>query len=244
MNLPNQIPQLLFFEQDSKIDGYSWILESYIKGQNVDRLNLQQFNSLGTLLARVHQSNRQFKEMQLWEKFLQACKTFGDQNDLLNHPDTRLRQLVEFAHDDLFPGFEPKLTNIELTLIHGDATPSNVLVDGPSVGLIDWELSSLSDAMAEFSTIYYEDIDYNKGKWRLKITPEEKQELFEGYRSAGGKIDEERVRFWISFDKLGAAVFLYWRIHESGREADNEQLAQYRADYSSIIDSLEQQFLS
>lgn len=243
LNLPNQIPQLIYFDQNSKIDERSWIVESFIKGQSVERLNLQQFNSLGKLLAKVHEANRQSKELQLWDKFLQACKTFGDESYLLSHPDSNLRQLIKVAHDQLFPSFQLKLENIELTLIHGDATPSNVLVSDTSVGLIDWELSSLSDPMAEFSTIYYEDIDYNKGKWRLKIKPEEKRELFEGYRSAGGKIDEERIKFWISFDKLGAAVFLYWRINESGREANIKQLEQYQADYSNIISSLEKQFL-
>lgn len=244
LNLPNQVPRLLYFEQDSKIDGRSWILESYIKGQSIERLNLQQFNAFGNLLAKVHQANRKSKELQLWPKFLQACQTFGNENDLLNHPDNRLRNLVNYAHDNLFPSFEPRLANIELTLIHGDATPSNVLAGEASIGLIDWELSSMSDPMAEFSTIYYEDIDYNKSKWRLKITPEEKRELFKGYQSVGGKIDEERVKFWINFDKLGAAVFLYWRIHESNRDASAKQLEQYRADYSNIVSSLEKQLLS
>jgi Ser/Thr protein kinase RdoA (MazF antagonist) len=244
LNLPNQVPKLKYFNEDSKINGSAWILEDFINGKTIERLSVRQFYNLGKLLAQIHKSNTESAELQLWPKFLEACQAFGDEYFLLNHPDNQLKLLIVIAHQDLFPEFQPKLSNIKLTLIHGDATPSNVLMDGDSVGLIDWELSSISDPMAEFSTIYYEDIDYNKGKWRLKITPDEKSELFNGYESVGGEIDEERVKFWICFDKLGAAVFLYWRIHESGREADSKQLEQYQADYLSIINSLEQQLLS
>jgi aminoglycoside phosphotransferase (APT) family kinase protein len=244
LHFASQVPGLIYFDANSRIDGCSWILEEYIDGLTVNRLNLRQFNALGKLLAQVHQSNHHPNEIQLWPKFLQGCKLFGTEDFLLKHPDDELRQLMQFANENLFPEFQHSFMNIEQTLIHGDATPSNILVNRDDVALIDWELSSFSDAMAEFSTIYYEDIDYNKGMWRLRIKPEEKRELFDGYESAGGLIDEERIKFWITFDKLGAAAFLYWRIHDSGREANSEQLNQYRADYSSIVSSLEQQLLS
>ncbi len=43
--------------------------------------------------------------------------------------------------------------DLELSLIHGDATPSNVLVDGQKINLIDWEFARFSDPMRDFSTI-------------------------------------------------------------------------------------------
>ncbi len=93
--------------------------------------------------------------------------------------------------------------------------------------------------MAEFSTIYYDDIEYNKGRWRVHITPDEREALFNGYEDAGGVIEQERLDVWMIFDKLGAAVFLYWRIYESGRDTTNEQLSQYRLDLGNLLNSLE-----
>jgi thiamine kinase-like enzyme len=125
-------------------------------------------------------------------------------------------------------------------LIHGDATPSNILIQNDNVSLIDWEFSKYKDPMAEFSTIFYEDMEYNQGKWRVHITVEEKRALYNGYTSAGGEIDEEQIGFWMNFDKLGAAIFLYWRMNHSQRDASAEQKAQYRVDYDNIISSLKQ----
>jgi len=92
--------------------------------------------------------------------------------------------------------------------------------------------------MCDFSTIYYEDIEYNKGKWRIKITQDEKKALFSGYITAGGEINEERIKFWIKFDKLGVAVFLYWRIHQSSRTTSDAEVKQYKLDYNNLIASL------
>jgi len=244
IDLVHQVPRLIFFDRNEKINNRSWIIEGFIGGLSVDRLNLPQFSDLGELLAKIHQSSKQEDELHVWPKFLEACQSFGNEKYLINHPDGVLQQLIEHARKTLFPAFQEQTSTITQSLIHGDTTPSNLLVEGSSVRLIDWELSSYSDPMAEFSTIYYEDIDYNNGKWRLKIKPEEKRKLFEGYESAGGRIDEARIRFWIIFDKLGAAIFLYWRIHNSGREADAKQLEQYRVDYKNIVNSLEHELLA
>lgn len=92
--------------------------------------------------------------------------------------------------------------------------------------------------MADFSTIYYEDMEYNKGRWRIKIEPEEKTALFAGYEAGGGQIDEQRIRFWIRFDKLGAAIFLYWRINKSKRQTNQLQMDQYKLDYDNLLKSL------
>jgi Ser/Thr protein kinase RdoA (MazF antagonist) len=231
------IPSLIYFDKDQTINNHMWILESFIPGVNTGRLTTQQFTSLGKLLAVVHMNLSTEHKISLRGQFIDVCKLFGDEQFLLNHPDERLRNLIvnmleefdksQFTYDQITP-----------CLIHSDATPSNILIDGDDVGLIDWEFSKYSDPMCDFSTIYYEDIEYNKGKWRIKISEEEKSSLFKGYESAGGKINEERIRFWIKFDKLGALVFLYWRINQSTRTTDLNEVEQYKLDYDNLINSL------
>ena len=221
------IPKLIFFDENIKVKNRLWILESYIPGRVSPRLNTVQFNNLGKLLAEVHKVKSIETRVNLKEQFLEYTEAFGNEQFLLNHPHKNLRDLINQAFAE-FKELQPFYDTIEPSYIHLDATPSNILVNGDKVGLIDWEFSKFNDPMADFSTVYYEDIEYNRGKWRIKIKQNEKVALFQGYESAGGKIDENRIRYWIKFDKLGAAVFLYWRLHESKRVANSSQLEQYQ----------------
>jgi thiamine kinase-like enzyme len=168
---------------------------------------------------------------------MDSCKAFGTEAMLLNHPDTILRDLIRSAYE-VFEQQQFFYDSITPTLIHSDATPSNILAHGDDVGLIDWEFSKFNDPMADFSTVYYEDMEYNQSKWRIQIRPDEKAALFNGYESGGGKIDEERIRFWTRFDKLTAAVFLYWRLHESTNSASQSQVEQYQLDFDNLVASL------
>lgn len=229
-----RIPQLIFFDPSKLIDGRMWIIESYLTGSTVARLNTAQFYSLGQLLAEAHQIKNGEAGLDLWQHFLTSCRFFGDETSLLAHMDPILRELIN-ASKNYFLASQHLVNDLPLALIHGDATPSNVLVGGDEVRLIDWEFASFSDPLREFSTIYYDDIEYNCGKWRVKIAPKEKAALFEGYQAAGGVIDEARINFWMNFDKLGAAVFLYWKIHQSGETVSR----QYQLDLGNLIKSLQ-----
>lgn len=232
-------PKLLYYDDDSRINGRHWILESYIPGITAKRLNVEQFGNLGSLLASVHQHSKPSeRHINAWDSFLWNSKRFGTERELLDHPDPRLQSLIRKNYE-YFRLFQPQLHHIKPCLIHSDATPSNILVDNQNVGLIDWEFSKFSDPMNEFATIYYDDIELNNSKWRIKINPEERQALFEGYRAAGGLIDESRITFWMTHDKLGVATFLYWRINVTDREATSEQLHQYTIDYENVLLSLE-----
>ncbi len=232
------IPKLLFFDENNLLNDRMWILETFVPGQPQPRLTLEQFDRLGNLLAQVHKvSAPAATTVNLRQQFLASTKAFGDEQKLLNHPDQTLQALIRKLYAE-FEDKQPLYEAIAPALIHADATPSNILVDGHEVSLIDWEFSKYNDPMADFATLYYEDIAYNQGKWRIKISPEEKAALFAGYEAGGGKIDEARIRFWIRFDKLGASVFLYWRLHESARTLSHPQREQYQLDLDNLTDTL------
>lgn len=235
----SQAPELVFFDQNQRINDRLWIVESFMNGAAQARLSVPQYFELGKILAKVHEIKDPDRQpLDLWHHFLTNCRNFGDESKILNHPDQAINNLVTRCRNYLAAN-QPLFTGLQMSLIHGDATPSNILVDGENINLIDWELSRFSDPMYEFSTIYYEDMEFNQGKWRLKITDSEKQSLFSGYSAAGGQIDQKRVDFWMNFDKLGAAVFLYWRLNESKQPASDEQMSQYKLDLANLIDSLE-----
>jgi len=231
-------PKLVFFNPESRLQGRRFIVESHIHGKSVDRLSPEQFYDLGVVLAQVHRNSNEEVVGDVWSQLLTECSSFGDDTYLLSHPNERLRSLLADAKRR-FVEHTLEYKDVHRSLIHSDATPSNILVTDSGVALIDWELSQYKDPMAEFSTVYYEDMEYNRGKWRIQITQTEKEQLFSGYEAGGGTIDEDRIRFWISFDKLGAAVFLWWRIHESAHPAPPEDMEQYALDLEALLCSLE-----
>jgi aminoglycoside phosphotransferase (APT) family kinase protein len=131
--------------------------------------------------------------------------------------------------------------NVPKMLLHKDVTPSNMLVQGNNTFLIDWEFRDFGDPMTDFSTGFW-DMDLNEGKWRIALTESEREQLYAGYQDAGGKLDEAKVDTWMTFDKIGVAVFLCLRIYSPPEDTTPELQAQYRKDLDAIISSLEQKF--
>ncbi|HSW79556.1 MAG TPA: phosphotransferase [Candidatus Saccharimonadales bacterium] len=234
----NRVPHLLFFDGNKKIKNRLWIIESFVPGQQVDRLNLQQYRSLGQLLAKIHKIvEPELSAINFWDDYLRASKMFGDENKLLHHPDQTLHKLINKAHD-FFIAQNQKFEPIHKSLIHGDLTPNNFLVNGDEVSLIDWEFASFKDPMSDFSTIYYPDMELNDGRWRVHITPDERSALFNGYADAGGTINERLIEIDILVDKLCTATYNYWKVHQSGHPIEDDRLAQYQFDYGNLIKSL------
>jgi aminoglycoside phosphotransferase (APT) family kinase protein len=100
-----------------------------------------------------------------------------------------LRWLADQAPADVVPA-----------LVHGDFRNGNLMVDldaegGQLVGVLDWELAHLGDPMADLGWLGVNSWRYGRhqrpvggfGHWA---------QLFDGYRSAGGTVDEARVHWW------------------------------------------------
>ncbi len=232
------VPRLLFHDEASRIMGRAWILESYVEGTTPQTLTTAQYAHLGALLAKVHEVKHVNQQsFDLWADFLYAAKRFGSEKRLLDHPNQQMKNLITRAKPYLIEQ-TARFGNVQESLVHGDVTPSNILVNGDSVGLIDWEFSRFKDPMSDFSTAFYEDMEFNHGKWRVHITQEQKDSLYEGYQAAGGSIDEDRIEMWMNLDKLGAAVYLWWLLNESGRDYPANQAAQYQLDLDNLLASL------
>ena len=239
LNSVSGVPRKIFFDPNLQIEGCYWIIESQIQGRSVPRLSPEQFESLGKLLAQVHKvADPTTDRLNLWDQFLQSCRHFGTEESLLAYPHPQLQKFI-VRLQQLIQTVQSQFDAIKPALIHGDATPSNILVQDATVGLIDWEFAAFSDPMREFSTIYYDDMEYNRGKWRIQITPDEKQALFSGYRAEGGELAEDRIAFWMNFDKVTAAIYLYWKLNHSGRKIPEEDRQQNQFDFEQLVISLE-----
>ena len=145
-----------------------------------------------------------------------------------------LRWLAEHAPDDAAP-----------VLVHGDFRNGNLMVDllavgGTLVGVLDWELAHLGDAMADLGWMTVNSWCFGQpgrpvggfGLW---------DELFDGYRAAGGQVDEGRVRWWQVLGTLrwGVICESMGQAWLSGAEAVMEKAAIARRASETEIDLLD-----
>ncbi len=152
--------------------------------------------------------------------------------------------------------------NARRTLVHGDFRNGNLMVDlqadggavvgamvgampgapvCPLVGVLDWELAHLGDPMADLGWLATHSWRYGQaqrpvggfGHWA---------ELFGGYRSAGGVVDEDRVRWWVVLGSLrwGVICESMGQAWLSGAEPVMEKAAIGRRASETEIDLLDQ----
>jgi aminoglycoside phosphotransferase (APT) family kinase protein len=84
----------------------------------------------------------------------------------------------------------------QMTLVHGDFRHGNLIIGPDGVrAVLDWELAHFGDPMEDLGWVCvnswrFGEIDKPVGGFGSR------EELFAGYKSAGRRVDPERVRFW------------------------------------------------
>ena len=103
-----------------------------------------------------------------------------------------LRWLADQCPDDGVP----------LGLVHGDFRTGNLMVDEAGlVGVLDWELAHVGDAMQDLGWLCVNSWRY--GRAELPVGGfGTRDELFAGYADGGGTVDAARVQWWQVFGTL------------------------------------------
>ena len=129
-------------------------------------------------------------------------------------------------------------------LVHGDFRNGNLMADlaapGALVGVLDWELASLGDPMADLGWLCV-------NAWRFGQPQRpvggfgQLAELFDGYRAAGGTVDAARVHWWQVLGTLRWGVICESMGHAwaSGAEPVMEKAAIGRRASETEIDLLD-----
>jgi aminoglycoside phosphotransferase (APT) family kinase protein len=84
----------------------------------------------------------------------------------------------------------------EVTLVHGDFRHGNLIIGPHGIrAVLDWELAHIGDPMEDLGWICvnswrFGEIDKPVGGFGSR------EELFDGYESAGRRVDSDRVMFW------------------------------------------------
>jgi aminoglycoside phosphotransferase (APT) family kinase protein len=82
------------------------------------------------------------------------------------------------------------------TLVHGDFRHGNLIIGSDGIrAVLDWELAHLGDPMEDLGWVCV-------NSWRFGEIDKpvgglgSREQMFEGYEAAGGRVDPERVKFW------------------------------------------------
>ena len=133
-----------------------------------------------------------------------------------------------------------RLDDVTPVLVHGDFRNGNLVVgEGGLVGVLDWELAHLGDPMEDLGWLCVNSwrfgcIDLPVGGFGTR------EDLFEGYAAAGGRVDPRRVHYWQVLGTLKWGIVCESMAHAwlAGHERDVEKAAIGRRASESEIDLL------
>ena len=125
-------------------------------------------------------------------------------------------------------------------LVHGDFRNGNLMVgEGGLVGVLDWELAHLGDPMEDLGWLCVH-------SWRFGCSDlpvggfGTREELFEGYAAAAGRVDAARVHYWEVMGTLKWGIVCETMAHAwlSGHEREVEKAVIGRRASEAEIDLL------
>ncbi|MCQ4320121.1 phosphotransferase family protein [Stutzerimonas stutzeri] len=151
----------------------------------------------GAVLARIHQLDvadldflTQATPAQALEQLYQEYQRYGE-----------ARPMFELAFRWLRDNLPDAPTS--LSLVHGDFRHGNLMVDDRGlVSVLDWELASVGDPMADLGWLCVNSWRYGRIDKPVGGVGS-RERLFDGYEAASGyRPDPDRVRFWEIFGTL------------------------------------------
>jgi thiamine kinase-like enzyme len=199
--------------------GKPYIIQEFVEGRKADKdWYAQNVETLARFIKRYHQDPRlkeilkDGQETSYSENITIALKGLYDDieesnSDLLHSQEVK----------DMVVSLKERAKQLEptpLVPIHKDPNPSNLLITKDGLVMVDWDDIRLSDPMQDISLILWWYIPHDK--WRT---------FFEAY---GGKMDEEKIRWWIARNTLSIASWY-------GKQGNSEYVDFFVKDASMAL---------
>ncbi len=222
--MPSTSGEVLHTIDGVQVDMLTWLtgtplIDHFDKLRAIDRRAL--FNRLGKTMATLHDMSDAWSppagfvrgswdidgllgDAPLWDRFWENPALAPDQRDVLLHFRELARAELERLSDHL-----------DFGLIHADLVRQNILVDGPSVQLIDFDDGGFGYRIFDIATALLKlksDGDYS----------DLHSALLQGYTSVR-PLDTEALDLFLA---LRAMTYVGWnitRIYETGGQARNTQ---------------------
>lgn len=200
---PGLGPKVYFFDSSCKILAYDYFVEEFIEGKNPKKLNDQFIILMAAWLKKLHQHKKINKKFLL----LSAIKPY--QKNVLAYK----KAVPTKVYDEIEELFKKaicfcKENNIlfanrkNFSLLHGDLSKENIIYDGKSIRLIDWEFSRYG--FPEWDLVYF--------MQSLKLNPKQKKVFLKKYGFSASKQAEESLLVVSLLNTCGDIGYSVWRL--------------------------------
>jgi len=218
----------------SPVRGKSVMVKRFLPGETRDNLSDELLPRATQMLGMIHNLSPENLEVPIGLRHLSLSLrdiigTFPNTEHVrwLRHRLARL--------DDFFPP-EDDPRRDRWTLIHGDFTPSNIVIsegqdDDSALYAIDWETVTIDDPMLDcgMSAMNMCVIDGRLSPQRLKL-------FGEGYRRSGRVFEEDRIRVSVEY---AAVIVAFHRYRRHNIRFPNPARKDY---YKQMVEFVEREF--
>jgi homoserine kinase type II len=223
------------------IRGKSVIVKSFLPGTTLDQLPDELLPAATEMLGRIHRIDPAGLDVPVGLRRLSpALRQIIDDFPHQEHARWLRRRLRRL--DQFFPA-EDDPRRDRWTLIHGDFTPSNIVISdrgisdrgisdrGPEMWTIDWETVTIDDPMLDcgMSAMNMCVVDNRLSPERLKL-------FADGYRRSGRPFEDDRIRPSIEY---AAVIVSFHRYRRHNIRFPNPERKDY---YRLMVDFVEQEF--
>jgi homoserine kinase type II len=215
----------------SSVRGKSVIVKRFLPGETREQVPDELLPTATEMLGRIHGIDPDGLDVVVGLRRLSpALRQIIDDFPNAEHAHWLRRRLSRL--DQFFPP-EDDPRRDRWTLIHGDFTPSNIVIseDGDKMWTIDWETVTIDDPMLDcgMSAMNMCVVDDRLSPQRLKL-------FAEGYRRAGGTFEEDRLRPSVEY---AAVIVAFHRYRRHNIRFPNPERKDY---YRRMVDFVEQEF--
>jgi homoserine kinase type II len=215
----------------SSVRGKSVLVKRFLPGETRSQIPDELLPAATEMLGRIHGTDRARLDISVGLRRLSpALRQIID--DFPNQEHARWLRHRLNRLDHFFPP-EDDPRRDRWTLIHGDFTPSNIVIseNGEKMWTIDWETVTIDDPMLDcgMSAMNMCVVDNHLSPQRLKL-------FANGYRRSGRPFEEDRIRPSVEY---AAVIVAFHRYRRHNIRFPNPERKDY---YRLMVDFVEQEF--
>lgn len=215
----------------SAVNGKSVLLKRFLHGQTLRQLPDELLPAATEMLGRIHSTEAAGLNVPIGLRRLSPAL----RQIIHDFPNQEHARWIRHRLNLLDPFFPPEddPRRDRWTLIHGDFTPSNIVIseNGEQMWTIDWETATIDDPMLDcgMSAMNMCVVDGHLSPQRLKL-------FAEGYRRSGRQFEGDRIRSSVEY---AAVIVAFHRYRRHNIRFPNPERKDY---YRLMVDFVEQEF--
>ncbi|MCC7433024.1 aminoglycoside phosphotransferase family protein [Candidatus Peregrinibacteria bacterium] len=223
-------PEAYIFDDSKKLIPKAFMIQSFIKGQHVEKFSNAFLATHARKMADLHSKNViNQKPKSAYESFFERYDYSKKNQPELFENDLSIDQIATKI-ETLFSHNEGIFKNINNSyLIHGDLHHRNILLDGETIKYVDWEEARYGDNALDVATLL----------WFIELSPEQYGTYLTTYQEIIQDPSlEKRMNLWLIYKDFSLLLHMKWVALEPETRSISKT-EDFNSSIKKIIDKLE-----